>query len=110
MLNIKFDVFSTDSFLVIVFLHPLDFKYGLFKLSNSCPLVMRWYFFVVKVVLQSLRETITVAGSCNAEPILSNVVHNIVPREVIVGSDMWTVCIDLLLWDSVLLPIEKIFD
>ena len=49
---------------------------------------MRWYFFVVKVVLQSLRETITAAGSCNAEPILSNIVHHILPREVIIGSDM----------------------
>jgi hypothetical protein len=71
---------------------------------------MRWYFFVVKVVLQSLRETITAAGSCNAEPILSNTVYHILPREVIVGSDMWMVCIDLLLWDSVLLPIKKILD
>ena len=49
---------------------------------------MRWYFFVVKVVLQSLRETIAMAGSCNAEPILSNIVHHILPREVIIGSDM----------------------
>jgi hypothetical protein len=65
---------------------------------------------MMEVRLQSRRKSVTPTGACHSEAILPHKSHNVLTREVVVRSDVGTLCIDLIDGHRIFLPVDQIFD